>query len=1701
MKKKLSLLLALLLIAVTGAWADTVVLSTPSESVATLSDANGIVTIADGSGNTGIQQGSGSYKMTYGETAYVPMKLSGSRNFTLSYKEGVTISKVTLLAMSNGDAEGTVGAGDGDATSLGTFPVRNADGNCLTVEITGKTGLRGSRQFLALIVVEYSTTAPSLKATPDALTFALNPNLTTKTQTFTLTGQNLTNGEYALEVPNLAGLTVAPASFTVADGKVNQEISVTYASTEDVAKATTDITAKVGDMTASVAVTYQSRATAYTQSTISEAATWDWSKLSETVELTDASNPTKTDEFLLADLDDRINFTEAFGDAKAIVMKDMQFPSRAGYAQGNIIKFKTSVAGTIAVDFSNTGGGDRPDRYLNVNGVNTEFKSNSTTTVNATGIAVPAGEVILKGNMVKADAEGGFEPNMLRWYKITFTPKAEGGEEPASNWKDIKADLTQLQDLATESNVYIKVAEDGSISKTENAEEANATLKGKWHGTAYGWSNFTASVPVEGCVKITYATHDYGNDIVVTNEAGAEVAKFNTKGAKWSSDHNNVVSTYYRINKPTTLHFSKANYNPYFAVEAIAEADLPAEVPNYTVTFAAGEGTGVAPATLEVEAGSKITAPKNYYLYKEGYTLTGWSDGTQTYAVGAEITPETDMTLTAVFTENEVSLADRTAAVIISYDLGGYNDNPKYKFEGNTGIIVTQATVAGKSIDVKVDVDATGGKFAHNGSGWHQVNTGTKVTVPSAKDATITVKTYNNANALKFGETAAEADQDPATFKATAEDATLVIEQTANGYWNALTITLPALENGGGEEPHDPVILTWDYSEKDIPTESPADGLYFASYVNDAAGTNNGMHGVKLNSSGWAYFEKPAVAGKLTLTFGNRKSADAYEVNVSKGTLNADGKTATKGDLIGTVAVTESPGTGSIELPADVTGVYIDRKTGAEGVLQKIVFKETVARTFVDFEIPYATLTADGYTGAGLPTGVSFSGSFHDKQHGYQNATMVVPVDGTVKFTISGCQYGGSFPVKNATGETLATLDQKSAGCYDAGGTVTYFYIGNATTLTFGPIQYLSYFKAEATDVQEVTITYKDQNGNVLGKKTVFEGETLGEVPYTEADLTIPEGEKFRGWVYTSGVKVKATDVVTGNVSVNASVTPIETAPETGSMQTYDLTKATFYPEDHENFNVEGGSYYNNHGFTFNAEGSFQVAVSSKAQIVLSLCQYGNGTTITVKDPSGNVIREDVPAKADTDGGTTAINYEGEAGMLTFTFAAQSYLHSVKVYNVSEFIEKDETSGYYIVPAGDAAGLVLALNQAASNPNSKIFLPNGTYDFGEAVLTGISGTNVSIIGQDADKTIIVNAPPVSMEGLEKADLFLNTSTGLYLQDVTLKNDLDYYTAGTGRAAVLHDKGTKTICKNVKMLSYQDTYYSHKVGGVYYFEGGEVHGTVDYMCGNGRVYFNEVKIVNEKRSSATMSANSELYVYNNCVVENNADAYNFGRAWSDHPVCIWLNTTLNDPDKLVNTRWNLTGINCDYSIAGEYGTKNASGTDITPESNTVTFTKENTTLNTILTADQAATYTMEYTLGEWAATAQAETKQVEAPSDAKLENGTITWTAAAGATAYAIFKDGELLGIVDAETTSFVVEDNEAATRRAEGAAPVYTIRVANGRGGFGEARTVTDATAIEKVKADENDKGNLPTYNLNGQRVDSSYKGVVIKNGKKVIVK
>lgn len=1026
----------------------------------------------------------------------------------------------------------------------------------------------------------------------------------------------------------------------------------------------------------------------------------------------------------------------------------------------------------------------------------------------------------------------------------------------------------------------------------------------------------------------------------------------------------------------------------------------------------------------------------------------------------------------------------RAQDVTATWDFHSADGN--YYAAGSANIqnaVGTLDATASDGSTIMLTVDATNnGKLYSRGGGDAQFNNGTIIKVPVKSTAdVVTVTSYPNYHYYTVGGSEADADTYAHTAKASEVSAGFVqIIATNTAYLFSISVTQKAEAAA--------VSLTWDYTSNQIPTKGPDNGLYYGAYVNDAPSTNMGLNGVKLNSSGYAFFEKPAVAGKLTLTFGNRKTADAYTVNVYACTV-ADGA-ATKGDLIGEVAVDASPNSGSIEIAADVTGIYIERKTTAEGVLSKVVFKENVARSFVDFEITNEQMMTEGFDGSTLPSGVTFNGTHRGDNHGYGNVTITVPVDGTVKFTIGGCQYANpaTCKVTNAAGELLAEPNLKTATCYhEDKAAATYFYIGEPTTLTFSNIAYLPYFKAEATEVSEAVITYKDQNNIVLGTKTVYEGDPIGEIPYSEADLTIPDGQKFRGWYYANDIKVKTTDIVTGNVTLKAGVTPVESV-EVGSVQTYDLTKATFYPEDHETISTEGGSYYNNHGWTFNAGGTFTVDVAGKAQIVLMLCQYGNGTTIKVTDAAGNVIKDDVPAKAENDGGLTSLTYDGPATQLTFTFAEQTYLHMVTVYNVTDFLAKD-ASGYYIVPAGDAAGLLMAINTASAEEGTKIFLPNGTYDLGQTAKTVISGKNVSLIGQSAEKTIIVTRP--AEEGLGKGDLLNNTGEGLYMQDLTLKNDFAY-AGNDGRAASLHDQGTKTICKNVILLSHQDTYYSHKIGGLYYWEGGELHGTVDYLCGNGKVYYNEVKLVNEQRSSSTITANSELYVFNNCTVENHADKYNFGRAWSDHPVCIYLNTTLLDPSKLIETRWNTTNpLNCDYSIAGEYGTKDESGKNITPAENTITFPKEGTTMNTILDASALETYSIQNVLGEWATEAQQQAKQLDAPTNAKYDNGTVTWTPANnGAIAYALFLNGEFVGITEGSSFNVTIDPDKDA----------LTIRAANARGGFGpEASVSVIPSAINNVEADTNAAGTV--YNLQGIRVKNAQKGIYIMNGKRMVVK
>ena len=864
--------------------------------------------------------------------------------------------------------------------------------------------------------------------------------------------------------------------------------------------------------------------------------------------------------------------------------------------------------------------------------------------------------------------------------------------------------------------------------------------------------------------------------------------------------------------------------------------------------------------------------------------------------------------------------------------------------------------------------------------------------------------------------------------------------------------------------------LCWDYTNANIPTKGPDNGLYYGAYVNDAAGTNLGLHGVKLNSSGYAYFEKAPVAGKLKLVISNRKNTNDYQVDVFRGSM-VDG-VPTKGDLIETSSVANGPTEVTIELDETVTGVYICRHTGAEGVLCKVQFVETVPRTFKDFELNFVGVTSMPET---LPDGVTeLTGSPREDDHGLNNFKMVVEVDGPVKFTIGGCQFS-STPAIIKNGEAvLAEIDVATPGCYHKGGVATWTYNSmEPATLTVIGGQYTPYIKVEACEyVANVIITYFDQNGNKLGEETVEPGTAF--VPkYTVANLpAIADGLAFRGWFNNSGVKITEGTAIDADTKLTAKVTAIEKA-ETGTHYDYDLTSNTWYQEDHELITVDG-SYYNTHGWLAS---SIKLDVSAKAVVMVRNCQFTDEQTAEVKDSKGTIVAS-FQARVEADGGVASFTYEGEPTTLTITYPASAYVHGVEVYNVEDFVTKDETTGYYVISSGDVSSLLLAIKSAQEG--DRIFLPNGTYDFGETVKTPISANNLSIIGQSADGVIIRNAPDVKVEGLGSADLFQNFSTGLYMQDLTLQNDLDYYKAGTGRAPVLQDLGTQTIMKNVNMRSYQDTYYSKS--GDYYFEGGLIQGTVDYICGNGNAYFNGVTLLNKSRSAtgstgdctitaANTSSNLKGYVFNGCTIETESKTFNFGRSWGTAKTAF-LNTTINS-GKLAATRWTVAGMNSAPVSYKEYNTVDKSGNGMnTPASNIIEFTHStgNNTMETVLSAEEAQEYALDKFFTDWTPAAIAAQETVD------TEN-------------------------LDPEAV-YLVENNGAFVALVKGSAlSAYTqgtIRKANARGGFGAAADLSLVTGIKNAASMEQPTHHHAIYDVLGRRLTTLQKGINIVDGKKI---
>ena len=626
----------------------------------------------------------------------------------------------------------------------------------------------------------------------------------------------------------------------------------------------------------------------------------------------------------------------------------------------------------------------------------------------------------------------------------------------------------------------------------------------------------------------------------------------------------------------------------------------------------------------------------------------------------------------------------------------------------------------------------------------------------------------------------------------------------------------------------------------------------------------------------------------------------------------------------------------------------------------------------------------------------------------------------------------------------------------------------------------------------DFTLTYYNIDGKtVIGTQAVEQdAEIEAFVEGVENKVTVADGKKFRGWsssLKQDEKKFTTSSVITSDAALYALVTDIETANATARYD-YNFTKEGFDINDHEAISVENGKWHDTtHGWVFESNGKIKVLMGGKGYIKMNLCQYSKTGKITLLDPKGNEVSS-IDAKATKDGNFGILQNEStESGEYTLTFeGGDTYIHSLSIVNMTNPAFA-QNGNWMEVKAGDAQGFMTALeiangnNAAANATRTFIFLPNGTYDLGDKCLTTISGNNISIIGESMDNTIIVNNPEV--EGIGVTATLFNTSTGLYMQDLTLKNAYPF-DKSTGRAVCLQDKGTQTICKNVKMLSYQDTYYSNNNKGQYYFENSDIHGIVDFICGGGDVFFNKCTLTLEPGKGSYITApytdgSDYGYVFDGCKIVGSAtDSFTFGRSWGGTAKCAFLNTILdkNAAANIASTRWTTGGMNVVAKNFFEYNTLDEDGKVISPAENIVKFTKDKevSEYNTIITAEKAAEFSLDKVFNNWKPADLAAQKSATAATES---NGKLAWEG--DAQMYIVLKDGKFFAMTAEKSLGIA------------GATGTWSVRAANEMGGFGKMTSVV--TGIKNIAAaDEAATVSTAIFSISGTQQNSLQKGINI---------
>ena len=522
-------------------------------------------------------------------------------------------------------------------------------------------------------------------------------------------------------------------------------------------------------------------------------------------------------------------------------------------------------------------------------------------------------------------------------------------------------------------------------------------------------------------------------------------------------------------------------------------------------------------------------------------------------------------------------------------------------------------------------------------------------------------------------------------------------------------------------------------------------------------------------------------------------------------------------------------------------------------------------------------------------------------------------------------------------------------------------------------------------------------------------------------------------------------------------------------------------------------------------------------------------------------------------GKTITFAYKGlnYATAYTFTLAAGSVADLTDnatdqaiVLNFTTKTKPAVTKALYdfIVPTdGDfKAALDAAAKRTDTSKRFRIFIKQGDYkipaDENNKVTGGdgksyanptiyMNTPNVSIIGEGMGNTSLTNTVPNSgqsanvLEGIGKGDVLClqKGATNTYFQDLKMYSSMG---DAKGRDIVLNDQSNKTICKNVNLWAYQDTYVSNNQNGKFYFEDGILRGRTDYLCGKGDVYYNNVELwICEKGGYLAVPSQPKKYgyIFKDCTIKDATEAkdlngnYTLGRPWGKGtPIALYIDTKMEAIPSAAG--WNEMSGGYPKRFA-EYNSYTSTGSVVdlkdrkkvydaydSKDGDNYVNRRNETTESPILTAEEAAFFTVENIMGQdddWDPT--AATEQASAPTNVKLNGTTLAWDNNDYALLWAVCKNGKVVNFTI--TPSYIVDDASAT----------WGVRAANEMGGLSEATVVGQGTGIHNItSATEAAVTKTAIFAADGTQLSNLQKGINIivktladgsKKTSKVIVK